>query len=442
MIVLMAALALAQQPADTATAAGRPCTVVIDSIGGYYRQNITQPGDTNRFAGGGVLAHCKGTGSTLAADSIAYYAAARRVDLVGRVHIRDTALTLDATTAAYFLRQERLEAHRNVVAVNRETGSVLTGPNLTYWRVAKGVRDTMEMFASSRPTIEYRAQDDSAAEPYLIVGDRVRFKGNDRVWGGGNVTIDRSDLAARADSMALDEAAGFGVLVGKPRVEGKAGKPYTLVGTRIELGLRSREIERVKALGAGEATGDDWHLTADTIHLAVLRRKLQQAFAWGDSSRPHAISTEHTIQADSLALDTPDEVLREIRAFGRAFSTSRRDTTTATADLDWIAGDTVIATFEPASASAGADLELRNLVARGTARSFTHLYDAANGSAGGGSPPSLNYSRGARIAIALKGDKIDRVVVSGKADGVHLEPVPPPPVPPDTTKIPPLPPLR
>lgn len=431
MIAALAVLALVQQPGDTAR--GRPCTVVIDSIGGYYKQSITQQGDTNRFAGGGVLAHCQGTGSTLAADSIAFYAGQRRVDLVRNVHIRDTAITLDATTASYFLRQERLEAHRNVVAVNRETGSVLRGPNLTYWRTAKGVRDTMEMFASSRPTIEYRAQDDSTAEPYVIVGDRVRFKGNDRVWGGGKVTIDRSDLAARADSMALDETAGFGVLVGKPRVEGKAGKPYTLVGTRIELGLRGREIERVKALGAGEATGDDWRLTADTIHLAVLRRKLQQAFAWGDSSRPHAISTEHTIQADSLALDTPDEVLKEIRAFGRAFSTSRRDTSTAAADLDWIAGDTVVATFEPASDSAGADPELRNLVARGTARAFTHMYDDGPT----GTPPSLNYSRGARIAIALKGDKIDRVIVSGRADGVHLEPVPPPPTRPDTTKVPP-----
>src|SRR5207247_2381118 len=93
---------------------------------------------------------------------------------------------------------------------------------------------------------------------------RVRFKGDDRMWGGGRVTIDRSDFAARGDSMQLDQAAGFAVLVGKPRVEGKSARPYTLTGTRIELGLqgRGRDIRLVKALGDGVATGADWRLTA------------------------------------------------------------------------------------------------------------------------------------------------------------------------------------
>src|SRR5207247_10875483 len=96
---------------------------------------------------------------------------------------------------------------------------------------------------------------------------RVRFKGDDRMGGGGRVTIDRSDFAARGDSMQLDQAAGFAVLVGKPRVEGKSARPYTLTGTRIELGLqgRGRDIRLVKALGDGVATGADWRLTADTI---------------------------------------------------------------------------------------------------------------------------------------------------------------------------------
>src|SRR5437899_12793335 len=93
---------------------------------------------------------------------------------------RDTAMTLDATTAAYFLRQERLEAHKNVVAVNRKTGSVLRGPNLTYYRAVKGVRDTLEMYASGRPTIEYHSSADfSGGDPYDIVADRERIKGND-----------------------------------------------------------------------------------------------------------------------------------------------------------------------------------------------------------------------------------------------------------------------
>jgi hypothetical protein len=36
------------------------------------------------------------------------------------------------------------------------------------------------------------------------------------------------------------------------------------------------------------------------------------------------------------------------------------------------------------------------------------------------------------IDIAMKGDKIDRVMVTGEADGIQLEPIPPAP-PPDST---------
>ena len=35
----------------------------------------------------------------------------------------------------------------------------------------------------------------------------------------------------------------------------------------------------------------------------------------------------------------------------------------------------------------------------------------------------------------MKGDRIDRVLVTGQADGLQLDPVPPPPPPPDTTNV-------
>src|SRR5207244_10941624 len=152
-----------QRPGTADTAAGRPCKVIIDSVGRQARQVEVRRGETNVFAGGGVLAHCEGTGSTLAADSVAWFAGTGRFDMIGlanQVHIRDTAITLDAANASYYLRQERLDAHNKVVAVNRSTGSVLRGPNLTYSPAATAVRDTLEMYASSRPTIEYRAAAD------------------------------------------------------------------------------------------------------------------------------------------------------------------------------------------------------------------------------------------------------------------------------------------
>jgi len=355
----------------------------------------------------------------------------RRLDMVGNVRIRDTTFSLDSRTASYYTGDERLEAYTNVVAVNRRSGSVLRGPNLVYLRAAQGIRDTTEMRATGRPTIEYRTESDTAAEPYLIVADRVRLRGAAQVWGGGRVTIDRSDFAARGDSFALDQGAGRGHLVGAspPSVMGKGARPYTLEGTRIDLGLVDRDIRRVEANGGGNARGEDWTLVADTIHLGIDRRKLQRGFAWGSAVRPTATSAQQTIVADSIALDMPDEVLTEVRAFGRAVSSMKRDTTAA-ADVDWIAGDTVTARFDALADSAGRRrTEVRQVLARGSARALTHHYDEERRDV----PPAINYSRGDGITVAMLRRRVDRVIVSGQGDGVHLEPQPARPVPADTT---------
>ncbi len=438
--LLAVALVLQQQPAPPPTPpdTGRPCRVVIDSIGHTYREITGANGEKSAHGGGGVLGHCEGTGSTISADSFAHYSALGRLDLIGRVQIRDTGMTLDARTASYFLKDERLEAHNNVVAVNRRTGSVLRGPNLLYWRAAKGIRDTVAMYATQRPTVEYRQNasgDTLSSEPYIIVGDRLRFKGDDRMWAAGKVTIDRSDFASRSDSMLLDQTTGFGVLVGKPSVEGRGrattgetGKGYTLVGTRIELGLAQRDIRQVKALGKGKATGTDWVLTADTIDLRIADRLLQQTFAWGDSMRPHAISTLYTIQSDSLAIDSPGEILTESRAFGNAFSTAKRDSLTPPKETDWITGDSLTIRFaqEQDSVTKRPRSRLRQLVSRGSpARALTHHPNQqANPKDTTKTGPSINYSRGHQITLAMLKDRIDRVIVAGKSDGVHLEPRP------------------
>jgi hypothetical protein len=427
--LLLQAGAPAAPPAQD-TSSGRPCRVAVDSMG-HFAQVTHARGDTTSHGGGGVLAHCVGTGTTISADSFAHYSGPGRLDLIGHVQIRDTALSLDANYTSYFLRDERLEAHKNVVAINRRTGSVLRGPNLKYWRAAKGIRDTVEMYATTRPTVEYRQTttgDSAATEPYIIVADRIRMKGDDRMWAGGKVTVDRSDFVSRSDSMQLDETKGFGVLVGSPHVEGRGreaagGKGYTLVGTRIELGLANRAVNEVKALGHAKATGADWTLTADTIQLAIADRLLQQTFAWGDSTRPRAVSPLNTITADSLAIDSPGEILKETRAFGHALSTAKRDSTTKPADVDWIAGDSITADFAQVrdSVAQREQTKLRQVIARGSARALTHHFDNRDSTSG----PAINYSRGRQIEVALKQDRIDQVVVAGKADGVHLEPRPP-----------------
>ena len=151
MTPLIATLVLLQ--AQDTSAGGRPCRVAVDSMG-HYAETTNAAGEKTSNGGGGVLAHCVGTGTTISADSFAHYAALGRLDLIGRVQIRDTGFSLDARLVRYYLREERLEAHNTVVAVNRLTGSVLRGPNLNYWRAVPGVRDTVEMYATQRPTVE------------------------------------------------------------------------------------------------------------------------------------------------------------------------------------------------------------------------------------------------------------------------------------------------
>ena len=93
----------------------------------------------------------------------------------------------------------------------------------------------------------------------------------------------------------------------------------------------------------------------------------------------------------------------------------------STAEEDWIAGDTITGHWTHTTAAPGRPRDPGPPGGRGSARAFTHLRNQRDSTA----PPSLNYSRGAVIDIAMKGDKIDRVMVTGQADGVQLEPVPP-----------------
>ena len=125
-----------------------------------------------------------------------------------------------------------------------------------------------------------------------------------------------------------------------------------------------------------------------------------------------------------MAIDSPGEILTESRAFGNAFSTAKRDSTIPPAQTDWITGDSLTIRFvqEQDSAAAQPHSRLRELVSRGApARALTHHPDERDTTNAG---PSINYSRGHQITLSMLKDRIDRVTVAGKSDGVHLEPRP------------------
>ena len=140
MTPLLLSLVLAQQPtvarvlpAAGDTTKGRPCVIAIDSL--PRGRQVTAGRATNYYGGGGVRAHCNGTTTTFASDSIQYFAGLQRFDMIGNVHIRDTLLVLDANLASYFLRDEHLEAHKRNETV---TLSHLRAEQVVAWATLGG----------------------------------------------------------------------------------------------------------------------------------------------------------------------------------------------------------------------------------------------------------------------------------------------------------------
>jgi hypothetical protein len=405
-----------------AAAAGERCRLEVVSVGDSGRVEETPEG-TNYYGGGGVKLRCRGLPVTMEADSVAYYGG-RRTEFIRNVRYRDTTLTLDADRLTYIKDGERFEARGKVRTRNLRTGSTLAGPSLDYFRKLAGVRDTEEMFAVGRPKVEYAGKDSTGkpTEPYIIVGDRIRTRGDDQVWAGGTVTVDRSDFAARADSLRLDTGtADDGTLVGTAKapavLRGLGKDSFDLTGRRIDFTLRSRDLDSLAASGAAHAVNAGWDLVADTVALKVSARKLQHTWAWGDSTRPHATSKREEIRADSLALDTPDQQLREVRAYGHAWLAQAPDS--ATKERDWLVGDTVVAELAPTDSARGSGSALRAIAATHAARAY---YQATPKNGG---RPSLNYVRGDFIRITMKPDSTEAVAqvdVRGKVDGVQLEP--------------------
>jgi hypothetical protein len=429
-------LALVTFTAPVAAQQGNACRLSVDST---RRQGVFQ-GD-NMFAGGGVFISCYGTKVHMSSDSVAYYAPpVDLVQFIGNVRYEDTTITMTATNGTYFKSGERWEARGNVVTRNLETGSTLTGPSLDYYRALQGVRDTIEMYAIGRPLINYVPQDSAGKpeEPYLINADRVRMKGNDRVWAAGRVTIDRSDFAATGDSMRLDTGpTGDGTLIGNPILRGLGADSFNLRGRRIDLDLDEKALSYVFARGNGHAVTTDLDLVADTIGLDVDDQKLVQTIAWGDSIRPYASSTDFAMRADSLAFDTPGQKLTESRAYGKSWVGGSVDSTSTERDCskdyricDWLVGDTIVARFAERDSA-------------GTARTVLHLVDASKGARAhyrteseGNAQRGVTYSRADRIIITMKnGEKqgVDRVELQGNVDGVQLDPLKPAATPADTT---------
>ncbi|HEX5632480.1 MAG TPA: hypothetical protein VFX50_04600 [Gemmatimonadales bacterium] len=426
-------LALAAPAGTLAAQESQKCVFLLRDVGNMGVQQVT-PSGTNYFAGGGVTIDCAGTSVTIRSDSVAAYAG-RVVQFMGNVKYRDSSATLDAQNGTYYKDGERWEARGNVRTTNLRTGSTLVGPSVDYFRAVRGVRDSAELYAVGRPTIRYVTKDSAGAaqEPYVVVGDRVRQRGEGKLWAGGKVTIDRSDFTARGDSLRLETGAqGSGSLVGdKPAMRGLGKDTFDLAGERIDFTMSDEDIEAVQAFGSGHAVTADLDLVADTIAIDLVDQKAEYTRAWGSSLRPLAVSREYEVRADSIAVDMPGQVLTQFRAFGTAWIGTEKDSVAN--ERDWIAGDTVRADFATRDSSGTTVSRLKQLEAWSAARTYYRATedekDRKKAAEQGKAPkaPGLNYARADRIVVHMREreDGVERVDLFGNVDGIQLEPAPP-----------------
>ena len=415
-LTLAAALAAASPVAQ-----GRRCQLQIDNVD---RQGVSATvfgtTTTNYFAGGNVRMSCRGQNVRIWSDSIASYQG-QVVQFIGSFRYEDETARVTSDFGTYYKDSERWEARGNVHYRDRRDGSELRGPSADYMRRIGGMQEQEEVYADQRPTLTLAARDSAnqPSDPYVVVADRIRMRGEDLMWAGGTVTIDRSDLKGRSDSMQLDTGKGSaGALIGHASIRRAVEDSFALAGKRIDLALTRRELTGIVGRdSATTLTSSDLDLLAATIALRLEGRKVVQTLAWGSS--PRALADEYEVRGDSLAIDTPNEQLKELRSFRNAWVGFRPDSVQG--DRDYLSADSIAAAFSESTGPGEKKALLRRLEGNGSAASFYRITKA--GAPGG--RPSINYARADRIVLTMQGTdslKVEKVDMTGNVDGMQLEP--------------------
>lgn len=402
---------------------GRRCQLQIDNVD---RQGVSTTvfgtNTTNYFAGGNVRMSCRGQNVRIWSDSLASYQG-QVVQFIGNFRYEDETARVTSDFGTYYRDSERWEARGNVHYRDLRDGSELRGPSADYMRRIRGMQEQEEVYADQRPTLMLAARDSAnrPSDPYVVVADRIRMRGEDLMWAGGTVTIDRSDLKGRSDSMQLDTGKGStGALIGRASIRRAVADSFALAGKRIDLALTRRELTGIVGRdSATTLTSRNLDLLAATIALRLEGRKVVQTLAWGSAPRPRALADEYEVRGDSLAIDTPNEQLKELRAYRGAWVGFRPDSVQG--DRDYLSADSIGAMFSESPGPGEKKALLRRLEGNGSAASFYRVTKA--GAPGG--RPSINYARADRIILTMQGTdslKVEKVEMSGNVDGMQLEP--------------------
>lgn len=393
-------------------------------------------------AAGHVRLRCQKQQVFLNSDSISALSG-DYVRLYGHVVYRDSAYQFVADTMIYIIHAEKLEARANVTVLDKAAGSTLTGPWVDYWRAVKGVNDSARVEALLRPTVRYfnsgSVRDTANRTPYILVGDKLKGFGQSRLSGSGTVTIDRDSLHGEGDSLAFDRGkTSVAQLIGVPaKLRRRGADSFAVFGKEIRLRSENDTIRDLRAFLTARVTRGMTDITGDTLHLSFVSEKLALTLAWNHKDGATLHSAGYDVVGDSLAVESPGELLHEIRVFRRGMIQNPRDTVGAgvprvagdTTALDstrntlW--GDRIIARFDQVDSAGTLATRLRGLQAFGKqpnqARSLFARTEVARD---GRRSPSINYTFADTILVRMNsGDStgVASVQAYGHVSGLQLE---------------------
>lgn len=411
-LMVLPSLVPAQQPT------GRRCNIVLLRSDRESVREIPMVGNENVFAGGNVEIRCAQEEVFLGADSVASFNG-DVIQFMTRAYFRDGEIDITADTLLYTRMDERVQARSNVVANNRQNGTVVTGPWLDHYRAVPGIRDSSETNARERPTLTHavaRAPGDTVdPSPYVIDADRLVAKGSSRMEAYGDVIITRDSLRGTGDSAVyLTGTTRHATLRGGQATLVRSGADsFAVTGDEVQLGFddAADELDAVRAWGDGRVTNGAADVVGDSVALTLLDGALTQTLAWDRRRLARVRAEGYDIRGDSIAIDTPGERLRELRVYANGLVRSpgpdtsaagRRDSTTAPpADepiRDQMTGDQITARFTDADSAGVRQTQLLEMISIGHA---TSLY-SRDIERDGRLEPTINYTRADTIIVAMK----------------------------------------
>lgn len=263
-------------------------------------------------------------GTRIRSDSAVVYEQTRRAELIGSVDFQSEGRRLNARLADYFEREARLFARGDVVFRDPARGSEVRGDTMVYLGETPLRRDERLTMSGGRPEALLSPPDDAvpATTPYRVLGDRLRFEGERFFWADEDVEVYRDDLEAFADSLVFDREGGLLFLNGNARLEGDV----TMEGDQINLVIPEDVLQSVTIRRRGRLMTEDLDLVGEEIRINLEDEKIQRLVAvhrspeeGGDPPpRPRALTGDFRLEADSIDVYSPNEILETVHAAGRA----------------------------------------------------------------------------------------------------------------------------